>query len=98
MNRFQCPRCETNSIPPKDKYKAGHWRIIFCRNCKAKLCAQPLLLAFGYIFYTWDVVFFGYLAYYERNLVPIIYMIAIWFALDFINIKLMPLSIMRSGN
>lgn len=95
MRMYMCPRCQTMSIPFKDKYRAGIWANINCKNCQAKLCASPILLAAYSILYMWDVAWFSGLFYYTRNPLDFVYMIMVWILLDYLNVTYMPLVTMR---
>lgn len=97
MPMYQCPRCQTKSIPFKDKYKAGIWGEIYCSNCKAKLCAYPWLLAGIWVLYAWDVAWFSGIFYYTRELMNFVYMILIWLVIDALNVTYMPLAVMRAN-
>ena len=96
MKCFICPNCKEHSIPLRDKYKAGMWRVIHCGHCRARLCAQPWVLAIGSMFYVWAMAWFGFWSFLEHSLVPLLYLIPVWLILDFLNIQLMPLSTLRS--
>jgi len=96
MKCFTCPNCKENSIPVKDKYKAGMWRVIRCSHCGARLCAQPWVHALGGMIYAWAIAWFVFWSFLEHTLVPLLYLIPVWLVLDFLNIQLMPLSILRS--
>jgi len=52
-------------------------------------------MAVAYAVYFWAFAWFGYLAFYHKDPSQLLYLIPIWFFLDFLNIKLMPLSIMK---
>lgn len=96
MPMFPCRRCKQMSLSLKDKYRAGHWQDVICPNCHARLCATPWVLAAFYILYLWDVAWFSGLFYYTYNPMDFVYMAAVWFCLDLLNIWYMPLSVMRS--
>ena len=97
MRMYKCPHCRTLSIPLKDKYRAGVWGVIYCRHCKAKLCAYPILLGALYVLYTWDIMWFFGLYYFTRNLMDFVYMILGWLTLDALNVSFMPLAVMKDG-
>lgn len=96
MKYYKCPSCKQDSIPVKDKYFAGIWRVIHCPDCGARLCANPYLMALGWMIYVWAAAWFGFWAYLNNSLTPLIYLIPVWLFLDFLNINLMPLSVMRA--
>lgn len=98
MKFYDCPSCKQATIPVKDKYFAGIWRIIHCEGCGARLCANPYLMALGWMIYIWAAAWFGFWAYLTHSLAPLIYLVPVWLFLDFLNINLMPLSIMRPKN
>lgn len=95
MKNSTCPCCKKDTISTKDKYFAGIWRVIHCCDCNSRLCANPILMAVAYAVYFWAFAWFGYLAFYHKDPSQLLYLIPIWFFLDFLNIKLMPLSIMK---
>lgn len=95
MKHFTCPNCGQASIPLKDKYLAGLWRVIHCANCRARLCAHPWLMVLGFMIYVWAVMWFGFLAYFNHSFAPLIYLLPVWLFLDYLNINFMPLSVMR---
>ena len=94
--KFNCPQCGQTSITTQQKYQAGIWRIIYCSECQARLCGQPIIMALAYALYFWAVAWFGFTAYFEGSLEPLLYLIPTWLGLDFLNINLMPLSVMKS--
>jgi hypothetical protein len=95
MPMYKCPRCQTMSIPFKDKYRAGMWADIYCSHCKAKLCAYPWLLAGVFVLYAWDVAWFVGVYYYTRNPMNFVYMILVWLIIDALSVSFMPLAVMR---
>jgi hypothetical protein len=97
MRMYKCPHCRTLSIPLKDKYRAGVWGIIYCKHCKARLCAYPYLLGALYVVYTWDVMWFFGLYYFTRNPLDFVYMILGWVTLDALNVAFMPLAVMKNS-
>lgn len=97
MTMYKCPRCQTMSIPFKDKYRAGMWSNIYCSHCKAKLCAYPWLLAGIFILYAWDIMWFAGLYFFTRDELDFVYMILIWLILSALSVSLIPLAVMRSN-
>lgn len=95
MRKFVCPNCRQKTIPVRDKYLAGLWQVIHCQHCHARLCGQPVIMAIAYGLYFWAVAWWGFTAYFEQSLDPLIYLIPTWLFLDFLNINLMPLAVMR---
>jgi DNA-directed RNA polymerase subunit RPC12/RpoP len=95
MKRYTCPSCKTESIPLTDKYRAGQWRVIHCPHCNARLCAQPWVLMVGWMIYVWAAAWFGFWAWLEHTWLPLLYLIPVWLLLDFLNVTLMPLAVMR---
>ncbi len=93
---YKCPKCEESCVSLKDKYKLGHWKIIHCRNCEARLCGQPIVLILAYVIYFW--VFGGFLvwAYLEESFLPVLYLIPVWLILDYFNVEGLPMSVLRS--
>lgn len=96
MSRFRCPRCGESGISFKDKYLAGIWMTVLCTNCGARLCAQPLVMAAGYVLYFWVLAWFVTWALLDWSWLPILYMIPVWLVLDLLNIRFMPLAALRS--
>lgn len=95
MPMYKCPRCQTMSIPLKDKYLAGVWINIHCKHCKAKLCATPLALAALNVFYLWDIGWFSGLYFFTRDIMDFVYMFIVWIIIDALNVSYMPLSSMK---
>jgi len=96
MKKFKCPNCGQLTITTKQKYLAGVWHVIHCDNCSARLCAQPIIMAIAYALYFWALAWFGFSAYFTHSLEPLIYLLPTWLFLDFLNINLMPLAVMKS--
>jgi len=95
--KFNCPQCGQTTITTRQKYLAGMWRIIYCDECQARLCAQPILMALAYALYFWILAWFGFSVYFEGNIESLVYLIPAWLFLDFLNINLMPLAVMKSS-
>jgi len=94
--KFNCPQCGQATITTRQKYLAGIWRIIYCSECKARLCGQPIIMGLAYALYFWVLAWFGFTAYFTDSLEPLLYLVPAWLFLDFLNINLMPLSILKS--
>jgi hypothetical protein len=96
MKKFTCPNCQQATITTRQKYLAGMWRVIYCDQCNARLCAQPVIMAIAWALYFWVLAWFTFTAYFSHSLQPLIYMVPAWLFLDFLNINLMPLAIMKT--
>jgi len=94
MGTFQCPQCGEETITVKQKLKAGKWSTIFCPNCNARMCTNPIVLALMYFVLTWNLLFFGYMAVRESSFAYAIAMIVGWLILEFF-IAYVPLNRMR---
>lgn len=70
---------------------------ISCANCGARLCAQPWLMAIGYMIYFWVIAWFATWALLDHSWLPILYLIVVWTLLDMLNIYYMPLSVLRTS-
>lgn len=90
-----CPHCRKNTISWWQKYKAAKWALIYCPQCRGKLCSHPYILVAYTMLYVWDLMLFGYLAYLERNGWYLLVLVVIWAILDFFSLYL-PLSPMKS--
>lgn len=90
-----CPSCKEACIPRTDKYRAGTWRVIHCPRCNARLCANPILMALAYMMYFWAAAWFIGWAAFDHVWWPLVALIPVWLMLDFLNVQLMPLSVMR---
>lgn len=97
MPMYKCPRCKTDSITLKEKYKTGIWGDITCPHCKSRLCASPWLLALIWVAYAWDVAWFSSLYYYTRNPMDFVYMVLVWLIIDALNVTYMPLAILKAS-
>lgn len=95
MPMYKCPQCQTQSIPLKDKYRAGMWGIVYCKHCPARLCATPWALGMFFMFYVWDVIWFVGLYRYTHDVRNFVYMLIVWIGLDAVNVSFMPLSAMK---
>ncbi len=95
MTSYHCPNCKASSLSGKEKYRASHWKIIHCDQCDARLCATPILLAVVYMIYFWAFAWFIGWALYEQTWEPLLYLIPVWLILEFLNTRLMPISVMR---
>ena len=95
MATYKCPCCERTNITSKQKRKAGYWSIIYCADCKARLCIYPWLLAALWTLYVWDVAWFAGLYYFTHNYLDFVYMTVGWILLDYINVTYMPLVVMK---
>ena len=71
--------------------------MINCSECNARLCGHPVLMALAYALYFWVIAWFAFMSYFQGNVESLFYLVPIWLFLDFLNINLMPLSIMKSG-
>ena len=95
MLMYKCPHCEAPSIPLKSKYWAGQWGTIHCKNCMARLCVYPWLLAGLYFFYVWNVVWWFGMYHFTNNYYYLAVLILGWIVLDLINLAFLPLALMR---
>lgn len=96
MKKFICPQCKQHTISVKEKYFAGIWRVIHCQQCHARLCGQPIIMAIAYAIYFWTLAWFGFSAFLESSIEPLFYLLPAWALLDFLNIQLMPLAVMKA--
>lgn len=94
--KFKCPQCHQDTITIRQKYMAGIWQIIHCNQCNARLCGQPILMALAYALYFWAFAWFTFTAVLTHDASALIYLLPCWLLLDFLNINLMPLSIMKA--
>ncbi len=93
---FTCPACREQTISFKSKYLAGLWQPIHCRQCGAKLTAYPWLLLCLHMVYLWNVLWFSGLYVLDgHDPLNFAYMAVAWGVLDFLNVQLIPLAIMR---
>ncbi len=67
MQDTECPHCSENSIRPLARWIAGHWKDIYCPRCEGRIAMQPIVLALLYFVYVWNVLFFGFMAWYESS-------------------------------
>ncbi|HEC18663.1 MAG TPA: hypothetical protein ENI97_04905 [Gammaproteobacteria bacterium] len=88
-----CPHCAQKTFSWWDKYLAGKWVLLYCKECRGRVSAQPIVLAVLYFLYTWDVVLFGYLAYLD-SLWYLAVLAGGWLILDFFSLYV-PLSPLR---
>ncbi|MDH3326929.1 MAG: hypothetical protein OEM38_09470 [Gammaproteobacteria bacterium] len=95
MEKIECPQCSEQTITLGQKFKAGKWATIFCSNCNARMCANPIVLALLYFVLIWNVLFFAYMAIRESSIYYGIAMIVGWAIIEFF-IYYIPLSRMRA--
>ncbi len=98
MKKYRCPKCGEDTIPLKAKYLAGIWQVIPCPVCKTRLCANPIILTLAWFCYVWAAAWFGFSAVLEESLEYLLYLIPVWLILDFLNVRLVPLSAMKPGH
>lgn len=96
MHHFTCPRCQTQSIPLGDKFKAGLWQAISCKNCGARLIALPILLALVHFMYVWNVVWLISLRYFDMEWYYYVGIMLEWAVIEAMNICYMPLAVQRT--
>lgn len=94
MENTECPQCAEKTITTQQKLKAGKWANIYCPNCGARMCANPIVMALMYFILTWDILFFGYMAVRESSFTYTVLMIAGWLILE-LFIFFIPLNRMR---
>ncbi len=95
MKPFKCPKCQVEAITAKQKYKAGFWKDIYCGHCGARLCGHPWLMALIYVAYLWAVAWFLAWPYFAGNWWLALGLIPTWLLLDYLNVRFMPLVILR---
>lgn len=91
---FQCPHCEQPSVSLKDKYLLGIWLTRRCRNCHARLSANPFFLGIIDMLYVWDVCWFGGLYFFDPDPYYFLYMAIGWLFLDVMNVAFVSLSVL----
>ena len=95
MEKIECPQCGEQTISIKQKLKAGKWATIYCPDCGARMCSNPIVLALLYFVLTWNILFFGYLAVHESSINYAITMLAGWAIIEFFMFYI-PLNRMRA--
>lgn len=96
MKFFTCPKCKEDVIPVRDKYYTSIWMNIYCRNCGARLCAEPIVMALLYFTYFWMAAWFITWAWMEDTWLPIFYLIPLWLLVDIMSVMYMPLMVLRA--
>lgn len=91
---IECPCCKQTCISLGEKYKLGIWKTVHCRQCGAKLTAHPIALALVDFVYVWNVSWFGVLAYIEKDMNYLLYLVIGWLVVDIINLMVVPLAIL----
>ena len=89
-----CPHCKQATISWWQKYIAAKWVLIKCSACAGTACSNPYILVFYTMLYVWDVLLFGYVAYFKSDMTFILIMIVGWLILDYFSLFL-PLSAMK---
>ena len=95
MANFTCPSCNKDSIPLKDKYAMGYWMTRRCVECNSLIANHAILLGVLTFAYLWNLLFFIGLAQFNQSWHYFGYMLVIWVVLDLINIKYVPLMVVR---
>jgi len=65
------------------------------RSVAPGFAPNPIIMALAYMLYFWAAAWFIGWAALEHVWWPLIALIPVWLILDFLNIQLMPLSVMR---
>jgi len=94
MNKLPCPHCKKDTISWWAKYKAAKWALIYCPDCGGRICSNPYILPFYTLLYVWDLLFFGLVAYIERNAKYLLVLLVIWLILDWFSLYF-PLSALK---
>jgi len=97
MKNFTCPRCHREGISLKNKLLADLWLTIHCSECESSLCSQPWVIAILYVVYTWVVLWFAAMVYYNDSLIYIAYMVVVLAIFETISVLYMPMMVLRSG-
>lgn len=92
---FPCPHCEQSAVSIKDKYLLGIWLTRRCRNCAARLSANPIVLAIIDMLYVWNILWFGVLYFFDSDPYNFLYMAIAWLFLDIMNVAFVPLSVVE---
>jgi len=95
MANFTCPSCNKDSIPLKDKYAMGYWMTRRCIECNSLIANNAIILGVLTFAYLWNLLFFAGLAQFNESWHYFGYMLVIWVVLDLINIKYVPLMVIR---
>lgn len=94
--KFPCPKCEQSGISIKDKYRLGYWRETHCTHCNARLCANPWFLAPFSLIYMWALAACAFMYMFEDiGVMAFVYTLIAWLVIDFLNIVLIPMSVLR---
>ena len=94
MSNIECPSCNKETITFKQKLLAGKWVDIYCSSCGSRFCDQPIVLAIMHFIVTWNVLFFGYMAFHESSINYAAAAIIGWIILEFF-IYYVPLTKLR---
>lgn len=94
---IECPRCNKETISFKQKLLTGKWIDIYCSNCGARLCAQPIVLALLYFMLTWVIIYFGFLAVSEESVIFATMLAVGWFLIE-LFMYYIPLCILKPKN
>lgn len=97
MIAFNCPKCNQPSFSWQAKYAMAYWIWRVCSQCNAKVCANPIILSLFHMLYFWVLAFFIYLAFYQKQFLPVLYLVVIWIIIDILNIWLLPLSYRKNA-
>ena len=97
MENVECPRCGEHTITLGDRFKAGKWKDIYCRNCGGRLAANPIFMGLMYAAVCWNYFFFGFMTYHEKSWIYFGIMVFIGLCLEYFLLY-MPLARLRPKN
>jgi len=95
MLKTECPSCNKETITLKQKLLANKWVDIYCSECGARFCAQPIALALMSFILTWNIIYFGYLTYKEPSVTFFVMFVLGWALIEFFMYYI-PLSRLRT--
>lgn len=95
MPKTECPCCHKETITLKQKLLANKWVDIYCSECGARFCAQPIVLALMSFILTWNIIYFGYLIVKDKSPIWVILFFAGWVLIE-LFMYYIPLSRLRA--
>lgn len=95
--KFPCPKCEQPGISVKDKYRLSYWCEAYCSHCRARVSANPWFLAPYSLVYMWAMATCAFIyLFQDAGMMAFVYAAVAWVVIDFLNVVLIPMSVLRS--
>ncbi len=79
-----------------DKWRLSYWREAYCSHCGARVCGNLWFLTPFSLVYMWVLGGSAFMyQFHDAGVMALVYGVAAWLVVDFLNIVLIPMSVMR---